>query len=364
MRLWKRYGIKLVTDPIINRGLEVVAGLSLRNLKPRVWDEGSPYYLRDLKSVMVSWAELTKMSSYRRKAMCGGLHNALGIPGSVSIYLDNGAFNFAMSGTETVFDDYEQFVLLAHPDWYVVPRDFIPIPRMTDEEQQKCLERTMKVNLEYSHDGYVPIIHISRCLDEYISQLMGSEKLNRKSVVALGGIVPNLLRMPKAMAYDEVLEMLRLTRMELSNKLIHVFGIGGTATLHIAALLGINSVDSSGWRNRAARGIIQLQGCGDRLVAQLGKWRGRELSDDERRQLSKCQCPSCQKFEIQGLEENGIEGFSKRATHNLWTLLEEARLIDSHISNGTYRDWYQGHLINSTYRPLVDKVVSLVQSRS
>jgi hypothetical protein len=39
---------------------------------------------------------------------------------------------------------------------------------------------------------------------------------------------------------------------------------------YIAALLDINSVDSRGWRNRAACGIIQLPGKGDRIVADLG----------------------------------------------------------------------------------------------
>ena len=34
--------------------------------------------------------------------------------------------------------------------------------------------------------------------------------------------------------------------------------------------MGADSVDSSGWRNRAPRGIMQLPGSGDRMVAELG----------------------------------------------------------------------------------------------
>ena len=34
--------------------------------------------------------------------------------------------------------------------------------------------------------------------------------------------------------------------------------------------MGVDSVDSSGWRNRAPRGIMQLPGSGDRMVAELG----------------------------------------------------------------------------------------------
>ena len=347
----------MVSDRIASRKLEIVAGLSLRNLKPHIWDAGSPFHIPDLEAVMVSWADFNRMPSYRRRAMSEGLHSALSIPSSISIYLDNGAFNFAMSGAEVSYEDYEEFVRCAKPDWYAIPQDFIPTPKMTDKEQRACLDQTMDVNSAYSHDGYVPVVHISRYLSEYIARLKSSNNFRNKQTIALGGIVPNLLRMPKAMSYDEVLSMIRETRMEFSNKKIHVFGIGGTATLHVAALLGIDSVDSSGWRNRAARGIVQLQGCGDRMVANLGKWRGRELSSEEHDQLSECLCPSCEQFGIEGLAESGIDGFCKRATHNLWTLVEEVRLIESHTCNGTYADWYKRHLNNSTYRPLVDALV-------
>ena len=91
--------------------------------------------------------------------------------------------------------------------------------------------------------------------------------------------MPNLLRTSKAIPYKEILEGLRRVRQTFADEEIHVFGIGGTATLHLAALLGMDSVDSSGWRNRAARGIVQLPGSGDRIVANLGSWRGREPSE-------------------------------------------------------------------------------------
>ena len=58
----------------------------------------------------------------------------------------------------------------------------------------------------------------------------------------------------------------------------------------------MDSADSSGWRNRAARGIVQLPGSGDRIVADLGKWRGREPDTDEWKTLKDCQCPACQQF--------------------------------------------------------------------
>src|SRR5438094_21135 len=140
----------------------VVAGLSLNNLKPRVWDAASPYYLRHLAAVMVSYADFHRAPSRRKKAMEQGLHTYLGVPETVEIYLDNGAFYFIGQNFEMPRKEYEEFVSEAKPDWHPVPQDFIPIPRMTLSEQRTCLDKTMAVNLTYEHDGYVPVIHVSQ----------------------------------------------------------------------------------------------------------------------------------------------------------------------------------------------------------
>jgi 7-cyano-7-deazaguanine tRNA-ribosyltransferase len=126
----------------------------------------------------------------------------------------------------------------------------------------------MEMNLAYQHDGYIPVIHISRFLTEYNAAVKEQQDLSLKPTIALGGIIPNLLRASKALPYKEILDSLKHVRQTFADKEIHVFGVGGTATLHLAKLLGMNSADSSGWRNRAARGIVQLPGSGDRNGSQ------------------------------------------------------------------------------------------------
>jgi tRNA-guanine family transglycosylase len=224
---------------------------------------------------------------------------------------------------------------------------------MSEAEQAACFAQTMVVNQHYRHDGYVPVMHISETIDRYIVAFQADSDLNRKPAIALGGIVPNLLRRPKARPYREVLAGVQRARAAFPAAKLHLFGVGGTATLHIAALLGMDSVDSSGWRNRAARGIVQLAGTGDRMVANMGSWRGREPSTDEWRRLEACRCPACQQFGPDSLRAGGTAGFSSRATHNLWVLLSEADLIRRHLADGTYADWMPGHLDNSIYRPLI-----------
>ncbi|MEW5940922.1 MAG: hypothetical protein AB1750_14730, partial [Chloroflexota bacterium] len=313
--------------------------------------------LPEIDAVMISFVEFYKHPSVYDKAVEQGLHEFIGVPKNVQIYLDNGAFYFLSNGGKVPRKKYEKFVEGAKPDWYAIPQDYIPTPKMNNREQRSCLNRTMQVNREYAYDGYVPVIHISRFLEEYLSLFLENEKLIKKPIVGLGGIVPNLLRAQKALPYQHVLDMVMRVRKELNNHEIHVFGVGGTATLHLAALLGIDSVDSSGWRNRAARGIIQLPGKGDRATANLGNWKIKPLSKDERESLAKCQCPACQQFGIKGFKAKGSKGFNNRATHNLWVLLEEAKQIDHHLTRKTYQTWYKDHVVNSIYRPLIDYVL-------
>jgi 7-cyano-7-deazaguanine tRNA-ribosyltransferase len=221
----------------------------------------------------------------------------------------------------------------------------------------------MRVNQQYQHSGYVPVVHIGSQLMKYTEQVIACPKLSKKPAIALGAIVPNLLRKPKAMPYTDVLAGLQHFRTVFENKSLHVFGVGGTATLHIMALLGINSADSSGWRNRAARGIVQLPGCGERLVAELGNWRGRRPSNAEWMTLRACPCPPCRTYGVKGLKADKLHGFCCRATHNLWVLLEENIWLEQQISAATYAQNYASRVDNSTYRPIIDELLELLKSR-
>jgi 7-cyano-7-deazaguanine tRNA-ribosyltransferase len=221
----------------------------------------------------------------------------------------------------------------------------------------------MRVNLRYQHDGYVPVVHIGNYLMQYTERVTADKNLSRKPCIALGAIVPNLLRKPNAMSYADILFGLRYVRQTFADKSIHVFGVGGTATLHLMAVVGVDSVDSSGWRNRAARGIVQLPGRGERLVADLGSWRGREPSAEEWEILHRCKCPACRKHGVDGLQACKLHGFCCRATHNLWVILGENRWLTKHIARGTYARYYKRRLNNSVYRPLIDELLALDAKR-
>jgi hypothetical protein len=334
--------------------VEIVVGLSLTNLKPRVWEPDNEYHLDRVEAVMISYAEFDGNRRARREAMDQGLHEYLNVPEGINVYLDNGSFNFAKNDREVPRDEYEQFVENAEPDWYPIPQDYIPAPSMNYQKQTWCRMATMEVNRKYSHDSYVPVLHVGRYLEKYLEDIQSERDLRAKGKMAIGGIVPNLLRAHKALKYRRVLTDLQMIRDTFSHKDLHLFGVGGNSTLHVARLLGIDSVDSTGWRNRAARGIIQMPGSGDRSVRDLGSWEGRDPSDEEWQTLAECDCPACQQYGIDGLTAKKTFGFCNRATHNLWVLLDEARLIEKHLEQETYDDWYESHVENSTYKPLID----------
>ena len=235
----------------------------------------------------------------------------------------------------------------------------LPPTMMTRQMQTACRMKTMEINRLYHHDGFVPVAHIGGVLKKYILDFQKEKRIAQKPRFALGGIVPNLLRAPKALPYDDVLNCLFRFRSAFSGKQLHVFGIGGTATVHLAALLNFDSVDSNGWRNRAARGIVQLPGKGDRIAVNLGSWRGRELEKKDIKILKCCQCPACVRYGLGGIRKNGMEGFCHRATHNLWILLQESEWALKKIRQGDYEANYESWLDNSTYLPLIRKAIEI-----
>ena len=338
----------------------VVAGLSIKNLQPRVWDPLSEFFIPALSAVMVSYAEFHKMRARRAAAMQVGLHKYLGVPPTTAIYLDNGAFYFGTRGVSAPFLEYEDFVNAAKPDWKPIPQDYIPFPSMSRQKQRGCFDKTMRVNHGYQHNGYVPVVHIGNHLAQFTAEISESRNLSRKPDIAIGGIVPNLLRKPKAMPYSDILKGLLHVRTAFKKKTIHVFGVGGTSTLHLVSLLGFDSADSSGWRNRAARGIVQLPGCGERLIAELGNWRGRRPSEAEWGILMRCQCPACRRYGLDGLKATKLHGFCCRATHNLWILLEEDAWLRQHIGEGTYAGTFEARVDNSVYLPIVKGLLKLL----
>ena len=235
--------------------MEVVAGLSLKNLRPRVWDRRSPEFVPRLKAVMLSYDEFGRRPALCRGAMAGGFPAVLG-PGAagVKVYLDNGAFACLLAGREPAVEAFKGFVEAARPAWYPVPADFIPRPSDSKRRQGELFRKTVAVLEAHAGDGFCPVIHAGPWLDRYLDAL---RRLGLTRQLAVGGLVPHLLNSEGAQR-RRTIAALRGVRRGFPGT-IHAFGVGGVVTLHLAAALGFDSADSSGWRQRAARGLVVLR---------------------------------------------------------------------------------------------------------
>ena len=315
--------------------MEVVAGLSLRNLRPRVWDRRSPAFVPKLTAVMLSFEELRLRPALCRRAMAGGFPAVLGPDaGGTRVYLDNGAFACLRREATPAVEEFKSFVVAAGPAWYPVPADFIPRPCDSRRRQRSLYERTVAVLEAHAAGGFCPVVHAGPWLDRYMEAL---QRLGLTRQLAVGGLVPHLLNSAGAQRRETIARLRRL-RGEFPGT-IHAFGIGGVVTLHLAAALGFDSADSSGWRQRAARGLVVLRGRGERQAVRLGSWKGRALDGPGWEELARCRCPACRADGVEGLKRLGVEGFALRAVHNLAILLDEAALIDRHLDRGDFPGW-------------------------
>jgi 7-cyano-7-deazaguanine tRNA-ribosyltransferase len=340
---------------------QLVPGVSLKNLEPRVWDPESPFYIPCVRALMVSYAEIAASNSLVRKARELGLHALLRVDRTCQIYLDNGSFAFRRNSRRVSPAEFYSFVADALPGWYPVHFDAIPHPQMATRERDSAYLKTMRANRRGTKTGAAYVIHVGGSLKKYVRALRGITESDPSRRIAIGGAVPHILTSKGSQANIDVISQLHIVRKAFVGHNLHAFGLGSTATLHLARLLCLDSVDSSGYRNRAARGIIQLPGTGDREIAALGSWRGRKLSAGESRLLKDCRCPACQRYGIFGLRALGIHGFACRASHNLWVLYDELRWLDAHVGKGTYRDAFQLRLRNSRYTRLAEAVAAIAE---
>ena len=102
--------------------------------------------------------------------------------------------------------------------------------------------------------------------------------------------------------------------------------------------LGADSVDSVGWRIKAAYGAIQLPGVSDRfLTPRPDSAKSRPvISREEQELLSRCRCPVCCEYERVGWQRRLLDAsFTARMLHNAWVFLKEVESFRKAILRGT-----------------------------
>ena len=137
--------------------------------------------------------------------------------------------------------------------------------------------------------------------------------------------------------------LLNLTQMisgvkeMIGEKPIHVFGVGNTPAIYLLAKLGVNSFDTLRYLHSAKyREYMLPQGS----FAMIGR---SEKSGRKIKQLP-CSCPICLNVDAAMLSMDGSRPGALLAMHNLLTLLNLVKLINT----ARYEGWYDDLLVKAT----------------
>ena len=329
-------GNKTIETPVLWLGHVI-------NANPEPWTK---FHMENL---IVNAHDILKRPNACEKICKKGIHKYLNFDGL--IMMDSGGFLFQKKeelniDPSTILELYEK----AKPDIGVVldhPLD----PMQSDNINKKRWESTLK-NTEYMIDNngkiaLMPVLHGYNFKDlrnacEEIKKINDDPQL-----VGLGSLVPLIFNTKGASRFDNrlkfVIDAIKLIRQEFPNALLHTFGVGSAKTMHLMYSLGVDSLDSTGWRIKAAYGTIQLPGVGDRHPVSRNNGRPC-LSYKEKKILELCECPSCQNRTIDERIKLLNEDFKSRALHNAWVFTKEQNYFRKSLEEGTTKSFTKKRL--------------------
>jgi 7-cyano-7-deazaguanine tRNA-ribosyltransferase len=285
-----------------------------------------PWRHFQLDGVLLNAYQILQSPSIVDRIRTHKVHSFLGFRGPVM--MDSGGYMFMMkkhmrAKPEVISKLYEE----TRPNYGVVLDHPISVGLTQGETRRRQLvtlrnTRSMVRKKAGPNPELIPVIHghTLRSVEWFVRQLA---KIGDFEIYGIGSLVPSVFNARGVGGINNVIRIVSHVRKLLPGKLIHVFGVGSTITMHLMFASGADSLDSSSWRSKAAFGIIQLPGIGDRYITgRAGKATGKKylnLSRKEARVLEECHCPACRKLGLPGLRRS----FSMRALHNCWVLQKE-----------------------------------------
>jgi len=308
-----------------------------------------PWEYFPMETVMVNAHDFINKPSLYEEVCKKGIHKLLGFEGL--IMMDSGGFIFQKKEKidiepSKIIELYEK----SKPDIGVI-LDHPFSPEKSNSDNQKRWEQTLQnTDFMIKNNGKIalmPVLH-GYSLKELKNACDQIKRINENPMlVGLGSLVPLLFNMKGSNRFKNprnfVIDATRLVRKEFPNSLLHTFGVGSTKTMHLMYSLGVDSLDSSGWRLKAAYGNIQLPGVSDRNPTSRNNGRS-SLNEKEKKILEQCECPTCKN---KSLEEKikSLDGpFPPRALHNAWVYVQERESYIKSLNEGTSREFTEKRL--------------------
>ncbi len=326
------------------------------NGKPEPWKQFP------LEGLMVNAYEILKKTKANSEVRSQGIHEYMEFDGP--IMMDSGGFQF-MKKNELNVDPKEILELyqVSKPDFGIV-LDHPLGPNLDHKEKLdrwlKTLANTriMLANHNMDCTELVPVIHgheLSK-IEWFIDEL---NKISSFNYLGIGSLVPSVFSTKGAGGISNVVEIVNFVRKKLVDKRIHVFGIGSNLTMHLMFYAGADSVDSSGWRTKAAYGAIQLPGIGDRYITSRTRNKTyRDVSEEEKQILASCGCPICTTEGLKKLRKS----FKSRAMHNAWVYQEEVKKARELIKFGKYEKYVEDILLKTPFAYVFNKAKNLKEA--
>jgi queuine/archaeosine tRNA-ribosyltransferase len=309
---------------------------------------------------------------FREAATDAGVHRALNFNGPV--FLDSGGFQLQrrpeqkISATEVL-----ELHGAIRPDLGAVldyPLD--PCASATTN-RRRWIKSIRSAEFMHNHPNgtsLAPVLHAYSCCSVRRRVNMLETIFQHPPVWCLGSLVPLFhgsyigLRFANntngfsrlEWRWRLIANLVRQTRIAISgDAALHVFGAGSISTILLLFLAGADSVDSAGWRLKAAFGAIQLPGLADRfLVTKSSHLRVRKVLTKRCHEiLSQCACPVCSDLALEKRVRELRRYFEARATHNAHVLISEITALRQSKRRGKLAEFVLNRL---TELPLYRRV--------
>jgi tRNA-guanine family transglycosylase len=218
---------------------------------------------------------------------------------------------------------------------HLVSLDIPPSSSDTSGDRIRKYRRAAN-NLQKLYDQFgekvVPVVHgLTRAEIEKNCRLIESVYPSPK-FIGIGGLVPALKRcgLVKKSGPNTPQRWLAasvaFTRAHFPQAQLHLFGIGSIHNALGAVAIGVDSIDSIGWRQAAGFGYVYIPGRHQRIVTLRNQNVPRRppVDVEDIEALSHCQCPECRLAKTHQIKIHRLASHYKpRAVHNIWVLYSE-----------------------------------------
>jgi queuine/archaeosine tRNA-ribosyltransferase len=316
----------------------LIVGRSARSHVPQSFEHPSAtesvYSISDLISSTAS------RESIRRK----GIHSLC--PKGHRVMIDSGGYQYLRQGKFPL--KWEELIGFYND---CGTEDGVSLDRPVNAELAGSAKRVLRENLDRymsmrarARAGLtiIPVLHgFSRSMIEWECQKL-AEIDRAPPLVGLGGVVPYLMAITrnfrfgrdladKLLLVDLLHHRFSVARQVFPKSRLHVFGAGGTVSMALALRAGADSVDSSGWRVRAAFGCI-LGPWGRQLRLRSHEQSPQKFRRSLREAVRGCKCPVCTGYPENRRAAQLVKSFDARATHNLWMQFSDLTRVRARLA--------------------------------